>query len=359
VLDKEILCGISIVSILVKSNPAKTFLSFIIKTKPSISGTNNMNQLMRKLKYGLYRRPEAGALLALIIMCVVLAIISEYFLKATNLLNIAKQASVLAIVGVGLTYIIISSGIDLSVGSIASLSGVLLAGSIVYFEGWLGILLGIIVGLSSGFAIGIINGFFVTKLRIPPIIATLGMMIAVQGISLTYTLGSPISLGFKFLYLGRGSVGPIPALVVLMIFIYLAAFFFLTQTSIGLNTYALGGNEEAVRVSGVNVEKIRIILYGLCGCTAGIAGIVLASRLGAGQPVAGEALALDSIAAVAIGGCNIYGGEGSLVGTLVGAFIITVINNGLTLMNVNIYSQYIVKGMVLVFAVAIRSRERR
>jgi len=322
------------------------------------SGNNRLNPIFQKFKYGLYRRPETGALIALVLMCAVLSIISEYFLKVTNLTNIAKQASVLAIVGVGLTYIIISSGIDLSVGSVSSLSGVLLAGTILHVQGWVGILLGVIVGLCTGFAVGMVNGFFITKLRIPPIIATLGMMIAVQGVSLTYTLGSPISLAFKFLYLGRGSIGPIPALFVLTIFIYIVAYFFLTQTSFGITTYALGGNEESVRVSGVNVEKVRILLYGICGATAGIAGIVLASRLGAGQPVAGEALALDAIAAVAIGGCSIYGGEGSLIGTIIGAFIITVINNGLTLMNVNIYSQLIVKGMILVLAVALRSRER-
>ncbi len=322
------------------------------------SGYNRLNPIFQKFKYGLYRRPETGALIALVLMCAVLSIISEYFLKVTNLTNIAKQASVLAIVGVGLTYIIISSGIDLSVGSVSSLSGVLLAGTILHVQGWVGILLGVIVGLCTGFAVGMVNGFFITKLRIPPIIATLGMMIAVQGVSLTYTLGSPISLAFKFLYLGRGSIGPIPALFVLTIFIYIVAYFFLTQTPFGITTYALGGNEESVRVSGVNVEKVRILLYGICGATAGIAGIVLASRLGAGQPVAGEALALDAIAAVAIGGCSIYGGEGSLIGTIIGAFIITVINNGLTLMNVNIYSQLIVKGMILVLAVALRSRER-
>jgi len=320
-------------------------------------GPGTMNDAMRKLRYTLSKKPELGALIALIIMCGVLAIVSEYFLKSTNLLNIAKQASVLAIVGVGLTFIIISSGIDLSVGSIASLSGVLLAGAIVNFQGWAGMCLGVLIGIAAGFVIGIVNGFFVTKLRIPPIIATLGMMITIQGVSLTYTLGSPISLGFKFLYLGRGSVGPLPAIVVLMIFIYLVAYFFLTRTSIGVTTYALGGSEQAVRVSGVNVEKVRIMLYGLSGLTAGIGGIVLASRLGAGQPVSGEALALDCIASVAIGGCSIYGGEGSLLGTLIGAFIITVINNGLTLMNVNIYSQLIVKGLVLVLAVAIRSRK--
>jgi ribose transport system permease protein len=320
--------------------------------------TKNINSAVNKFKYALAQKPELGSLIAFIIMCAVLSIISEYFLKVTNLLNISKQASVLAIVGVGLTFIIISSGIDLSVGSIASLSGVMLASSIINFEGWVGVFLGIIVGAGVGFTIGILNGFFVTKLRIPPIIATLGMMIAIQGVSLTYTLGSPVSLGFKFLYLGRGFVGPIPSLVVLTIFIYLVAYFFLTQTSIGVITYALGGSEQAVRVSGVNVEKVRIFLYGICGLTAGIAGIVLASRLGAGQPVSGEALALDGIAAVAIGGCSIYGGEGSLIGTLIGAFIITVINNGLTLMNVNIYSQLIVKGLVLILAVAIRSREK-
>lgn len=328
------------------------------KSKESAGGTKNIHSAVNKFKYTLAQKPELGALIALIIMCAVLSIISEYFLKVTNLLNISKQASVLAIVGVGLTFIIISSGIDLSIGSIASLSGVLLASSIINFEGWVGVFLGVLVGVGVGFTIGILNGFFVTKLRIPPIIATLGMMIAIQGVSLTYTLGSPVSLGFKFLYLGRGFVGPIPSLVVLTIFIYLVAYFFLTQTSIGVTTYALGGSEQAVRVSGVNVEKVRIFLYGICGLTAGIAGIVLASRLGAGQPVSGEALALDGIAAVAIGGCSIYGGEGSLIGTLIGAFIITVINNGLTLMNVNIYSQLIVKGLVLILAVAIRSREK-
>jgi len=302
------------------------------------------------------RRPEIGAMVALIIMCMVLSITSEYFLKVTNLLNVAKQASVLAIVAVGLTFVIISSGIDLSVGSVASLSGVLLAGTITYLQHWAGIPLGVVIGLGAGLTLGIINGLFITKMRIPPIIATLGMMIAVQGMSLTYTLGSPIYLGFTFSFLGRGFIGPIPTLIVLMIMIYIVGYFFLTQTSFGLTIYALGGNEEAVRVSGVNVEKFRIIVYGISGLTAGIGGLVLASRLGAGQPVSGEALALDSIAAVAIGGCSIYGGEGNLLGTLIGALIITVINNGLTLMNVNIYSQLIVKGMVLVFAVAVRSR---
>jgi ribose transport system permease protein len=326
--------------------------------KSGSGNTRKFNGVMERFKYFLSKRPEAGSLIALVIMCVALSIISEYFLKVTNLLNIAKQASVLSIVGIGLTFVIISGGIDLSVGSIASLSGVLLAGTIRYVQGWPGILLGILFGVGVGFTVGIVNGFFITKLRIPPIIATLGMMIAIQGVSLTYTLGSPISLGFKFLFLGRGFIGPLPALVVVMIVIYMVGYFLITHTSIGITTYALGGNEHAVRVSGVNVEKMRIILYGICGLTAGIAGIVLASRLGAGQPVSGETLALDAIASVAIGGCSIYGGEGSLIGALIGAFIITVINNGLTLMNVNIYSQLIVKGMILVMAVAIRSREK-
>lgn len=297
--------------------------------------------------------PQVGAVIALLLLGLILTFSNEYFFSVTNFINIFRQTAVLGVAGVGATLVIISGGIDLSIGSMISLSGVMVASFIHGMQ--LNSVLAVVIVLGIGALLGLINGLLVTKLRIPPIIATLATLIAYQGVALVYTNGYAISLLGKFNLLGRGFIGPIPVPVVVMIVVYLLGVFIARKTTLGTIIYGLGGNEEAVRLSGISVTKYRNLIYVLSGVTAAIGGIVLASRLSSGEPTAGANMELDVIAAAVIGGTNIFGGIGKVWGTLIGAMIMMVINNGLNLMDVNIYSQQIAKGVILAAAVAINS----
>ena len=321
----------------------------------------NLNQpnlaLEKRIKgfKGFLEKREAGALLGLIIMCVAISFISDFFFTFSNLINIARQVSLNAIIAVGMTLVILTGGIDLSVGSIVALSGTVAASLMVNGHNpWIGILAGLVIGI----VIGLINGLTITRFKVPPIITTLAMMTAARGIALVYTNGYPISnLPDSFVFLGRGYLGPIPVPAIIMIVVYILGYILLTQMKVGRYIYGLGGNEEAVHLSGINVNRTKILVYVLCGLASAISGLILASRLNSGQPLAGTGFEMDAIAAVVLGGASISGGEGTIVGTLIGALIINVLNNGLNLMNVNPYSQMIVKGLVLAAAVAIRTRK--
>jgi ribose transport system permease protein len=274
--------------------------------------------------------PEIGALFALLAICVVLSVFSKYFFTVTNFLNLLKQVAVIGIAGVGVTLVIISGGIDLSVGSAVSFSAVLVAGFIQNnaIAPQLAVLLVLLIGCGLGF---------------------------LNGSALVYTNGYTIPLILKFMTMGRGSVGPFPVPTIIMLAVYFAAFVVLKFTMLGRIAYGLGGNEEAVHLSGISVRKARLTIYTISGFTATLAGIVIASRLSSGQPTVGDGVELDSIAAAVLGGTSIFGGVGTVWGTLIGAFILVVINNGLNLMNVNPYSQFIARGAILAFAVAINS----
>lgn len=304
---------------------------------------------------GFFERRETGALIGLIIMCLVLSLVNNFFFSFSNFINIARQVSLNAIIAVGMTLVILTGGIDLSVGSIVALSGTVATSLMVNGQSiWVGMMVGLLIGIG----VGLVNGLVITKLNVPPIITTLAMMTAARGIALVYTNGYPISnLPDSFVFLGRGYLGPIPIPVIITAVVYVLGFILLSQMKIGRYIYGLGGNEQAVHLSGISVNRTKVLVYTLCGFASAVSGLILASRLNSGQPLAGTGFEMDAIAAVVLGGASIAGGEGTIVGTLIGALIINILNNGLNLMNVNPYSQMIVKGVVLAAAVALRTRK--
>jgi ribose transport system permease protein len=292
---------------------------------------------------------QFGTLIGLAVLCAILWILTPYFLTVSNLLNVAEQTSINAIVAVGMTFVILSGGIDLSVGSIVALSGVVLGASLKSDQP---MLVGIIVASLVGLACGLGNGALVSWGGLPPFIVTLGTMSIARGAALLFTEGRPVSgfdAGFRALATGRA--GFIPAPVIVMLLVYLAAHFVLSRTTFGRYVYAIGGNEEATRLSGVAIRFHKTMIYGVSGLMSAIAAIILTARLNSAQPIAGMMYELDAIAATVIGGTSLMGGEGSLGGTLVGALIMGVLRNGLNLLGVSSFLQQIVIGGVIVVAV--------
>lgn len=294
-------------------------------------------------------RSNFGIIIVFILIFAAMSLLSDTFLTTYNLLNVARQITIVAILGIGMTFVILSGEIDLSVGSLVALIGVLITGFMV---SGLPMPIAIIIGLIMGIGLGFINGFVTTFGRIPSFIVTLGMMTIARGLSLVYTDGYPISdLPESFSFIGRGYIGPIPTPVVIMAICFIVGYIVLKYTRFGRNVYALGGNEEAARLSGIKTKKTKVLVFVISGLTAAIAGIILASRLNSGQPSAGTSMELDAIAAVVIGGTSFSGGKGSIVGTLIGALIIGVISNGLNLLGVSSYWQMITLGLIIVSAV--------
>jgi ribose/xylose/arabinose/galactoside ABC-type transport system permease subunit len=282
-------------------------------------------------------------------MCVALTFLSPYFLSQRNLLNVARQSSMNAIIAAGMTIVIISAGIDLSVGSLLAFSSCVMA--IPLKAGWpLGTCL--IIGLGVGALTGLVNGVLITRGRLPPFIATLGMMSIARGGALVLLIGQPIA-GFEenFRWIGEGYVGPLPLPVVIAILVYIVLHTVMTQTRFGRYTYSIGGNEEAARLSGVNIALHKNAIYAISGLCAAIAGIILTARLGSAQPIAGVGYELDAIAAAVIGGTSLAGGRGTLIGTVIGALIMGVLRNGLNLLDVNPFWQQVVIGAVILAAV--------
>lgn len=292
---------------------------------------------------------QFGTLFGLFGLCLVLWALSPYFLTVSNLVNIVEQTTINAIIAVGMTFVIITAGIDLSVGSVMAFSGVVLASCL---QAELPLPLAMLIGLGVGTASGLVNGLLITYGRLPPFIATLGMMSVARGAALVYTQGRPIS-GFSetFRSLATGSVLHIPAPVLIMVGIYILAHFLLTRTKLGRYTYAIGGNEQAAVLSGVNVTFYKTVVYGLAGLLSAVAAVILTARLNSAQPIAGIMYELDAIAATVIGGTSLMGGEGTIIGTLIGALIMGVIRNGLNLLGVSSYIQQIVIGSVIILAV--------
>ena len=297
------------------------------------------------------RARRFGTVIGLGVLCAILWALTPHFLTVSNLLNVAQQTSINAIVAVGMTFVIISGGIDLSVGSIVALSGVVL-GALLQAGQPLAVALA--AALAVGIACGLLNGALVSVGGLPPFIATLGMMSVARGAALVFTEGRPVS-GFDegFRSLATGSLGFIPAPVVVMVAVYIAAHVVLTRTTFGRYVYAIGGNEEATRLSGVAVRFHKTAIYGVSGVMSAVAAIVLTARLNSAQPIAGTMYELDAIAATVIGGTSLMGGEGTLAGTLVGALIMGVLRNGLNLLGVSSFLQQIVIGGVIVGAVLV------
>ncbi len=292
---------------------------------------------------------QFGTLLGLIGLCLVLSILTPYFLTISNLLNVAQQISIIAIIASGMTFVIITAGIDLSVGSILAFSGMVLASAL---QAGLSVPLAFLVGLVVGLLSGSVNGLLITYGRLPPFISTLGMMSIARGAARLITGSRPIS-GFSESFRGfaTAEVFHIPLPIIIMLGVYFIAHFLLTRTKLGRYTYAIGGNEEAAVLSGVNVKAYKIAVYSLCGMLSGLAAILLTARLNSAGPNAGIMYELDAIAATVIGGTSLMGGEGTIFGTLIGALIMGVLRNGLNLLGISSYIQDIVIGSVIVLAV--------
>lgn len=286
----------------------------------------------------------------LLVICLIFAIGSGDFLTASNLLNVALQTSIIAIVAIGMTFTILTAGIDLSVGSLMALCGALAAGLAV--RQGLGTYGGIGLALLVGVVLGAVNGLLIVKGGIPPFVATLAMMAVGRGLTLVYTQGRPIAgLEKNFIFWGTGRLLGIPMPVTLMVILAFIAFVVLRHTRFGLYVYATGGNEETTRLAGVSPDQIKLAVYVISGFTATLGGVLLTARLWSAQPNAAVGWELDAIAAPVLGGTSLFGGVGGIGGTLVGAFIIGVLSNGLNLMGVSSYYQQVIKGAVFILAV--------
>jgi ribose transport system permease protein len=312
------------------------------------SGVGLQRQRSNKGVFAQYAR-QFGTFAGLVGLCVVLWILTPHFLTVSNLLNVAQQTSINAIIAVGLTFVIISGGIDLSVGSIVAFSGVVMASLMAREVPWA---FAVIAGLGTGLGCGLLNGVLITLGRLPPFIATLGMMSVARGGALLYTDGRPIS-GFSegFRWLATGEVLFIPLPVIVMGLVYVVAHFILRRTPFGRYVFAIGGNEEAALLSGVKVRFHKTMVYGLGGLLSALAAAVLTARLNSAQPIAGINYELDAIAATVIGGTSLLGGQGSVIGTLIGALIMGVLRNGLNLLGVSSFVQQLVIGAVIILAV--------
>jgi len=296
-----------------------------------------------------------GVLLGFLALCISLTFLSDVFLTPGNIINVLRQVSVNAIIAAGMTFVILTAGIDLSVGSMLALAGVITAG----MQGN-GTLVAIVVPLVAMGLLGYFNGTVITKGQIAPFVVTLGMMTVARGLTLVYSGGMPISgMNEAFRFLGDGHIWVIPVPVIIMLLVYAVAGWVLRFTPFGRYVYAIGGNEQVVRLSGINVNRVKAAVYAISGVAAALAGIILTSRLDSGDPTAGVAFELDAIAAVVIGGTSVAGGEGGVGGTLLGALLIGVLNNGLNLLDVPAFYQQIFKGLIIVGAVFFDRRKRR
>ncbi|MEH6943347.1 ribose ABC transporter permease RbsC [Bacillus sp. JJ722] len=305
--------------------------------------SNHLKSLTQKL----------GPLLGLLLLVAIVSIINPSFLAPLNILNLLRQVAINALIAYGMTFVILTGGIDLSVGSILALSSALMAGMIV---SGLDPIIAILIGCVLGAMMGAINGVLVTKGKMAPFIATLATMTIFRGLTLVYTDGNPITgLGdnYAFQLFGRGYFLGIPVPAITMILTFAILWVILHKTSFGRKTYAIGGNEKAALISGIKVDRVKIMIYSLAGLLAALAGAILTSRLDSAQPTAGTSYELDAIAAVVLGGTSLSGGRGWIVGTLIGALIIGTLNNGLNLLGVSSFFQMVVKGLVILAAVMV------
>ncbi|CAH0536093.1 ribose ABC transporter permease [Vibrio marisflavi] len=303
---------------------------------------------------------EQKSLIALLLLIVVVSFLNPNFFTVDNILNILRQTSVNAIIAVGMTLVILTAGIDLSVGSVLALCGAF-AASLIAIE--VPVLIAVPTALLAGAALGAISGVIIAKGKVQAFIATLVTMTLLRGVTMVFTEGRPISTGFtatadSFAWFGTGYALGIPVPVWLMVIVFAAAWYLLNHTRFGRYVYALGGNESATRLSGINVDRVKIGVYAICGLLAALAGIIVTSRLSSAQPTAGTGYELDAIAAVVLGGTSLMGGKGRIMGTLIGALIIGFLNNALNLLDVSSYYQMIAKAVVILLAVLVDNKNK-
>ncbi|QBZ11860.1 branched-chain amino acid transport system / permease component family protein [Streptococcus mitis NCTC 12261] len=284
----------------------------------------------------------------------VITIINSNFLTANNLLNLLLQVTSNALIAFGMTFVILTGGIDLSVGSILALSSALTAGLL---GSGMPVTLAILISLILGCILGMMNGLLISYGKLAPFIVTLATMTIFRGATLVYTNGNPITKGlsdtFLFQFLGQGYIVGIPFPVIIMFIVFIVLYVLLHKTAFGKSVYAIGGNEKAAYISGVKLNKVKIIIYSISGIMASISGLIITSRLSSAQPTAGASYEMDAIAAVVLGGTSLSGGKGRILGTLIGALIIGVLNNGLNIIGVSAFWQQVVKGVVILIAVLI------
>lgn len=305
---------------------------------------------------------ELGIGLALVFEITLFSILSPYFLTTDNLLNVSLQTSISAIIAIGMTFVILTAGIDLSVGSLVALAGIV-ATSVLKVELPIVLLLplAITAGLLTGTCSGLFAGFVITRFRITPFIVTLALMTILRGLAFVVTDGRPVwDLPEEFSTIASGRIFGIPAPTLVMLAAFLSAHVILTRTRFGRYVYAVGGNAEAARLAGIKTKQVLLTVYVVSGVLTGCSAILLAARVNSGQPNAGLMYELDAIAAVVVGGTSLFGGKGSVMGTLIGAFLIGILRNGLNLLNVESYVQQVIVGLVILLAVMtdqLRSQE--
>jgi ribose transport system permease protein len=308
------------------------------------------------------RIKELNILIALVLLCVLLAFLSPVFFTSNNLLGVARAFSLTAIAAIGQTMVIITGGIDLSTGSIIGLSS--LSTGILLVNGWPSVA-AILAGLAVGTAFGACNGLLITRVGLPPFIATLGTLSIGRGLIYVITQGYPVTAprDALLLQIGQGYMGQIPMPVIIMIVVTIVATLFLSRSTLGRYIYAVGGNEEAARLAGINVNRIKMFVYTTSGFLASVSGMILLSRLVSAQPTAGLGQELPVIASSIIGGTSLVGGEGTALGAVLGAAIVGVLENGIVLLGINTYAQQVVTGAVILLAVGLdiwqKRRERR
>ena len=314
-----------------------------------------MNNFKTKIK----DNQNLGTILALIILMVFVSILNPTFLQANNLMNLMRQLIINGFIALGMTFVILTGGIDLSVGSTLAVTSAIFAGLL---QNGMNTILAILIALGLGLILGLINGFLITKGKLAPFIVTLATMTIFRGLTLVYTDGRPIAGpkdNFAFQFLGKGQFLGIPFQVILFALAFLILWTILNKTALGRKIYAVGGNEKASFISGINIDKVKISVYVISSLMAVLSGLVLTSRLNSAQPTAGVAYEMDAIAAVVLGGTSMTGGSGSLTGTLIGILILGVLNNGLNLLGVSSFYQQIVKGIVILIAVLIDRKRNK
>ena len=301
----------------------------------------------------IYFQENLGIIVALLVLCLFLAVnplTRSSFLTQKNVFNVLRQISTNLYLACGMTMVIILGGIDLSVGSVIAMSGCVAAGCVSRYN--LPLAVALLCGVLVGLVVGMFNGYVISSTTIPPFIVTLATMNIAKGLAYVYTGGSPVRVVTKeWQFVGAGYIGPVPTPVVLLVIVLFVTAMIMNKTKLGRHLYAVGGNAQAAEFSGISVARVKFLVHTYSGIMAGLAGIVLASRMYSGQPTAGDGAEMDAIAAVVVGGTSMAGGSGKIGGTIIGGLIIGVLNNGLNLMNVNSFWQYVVKGCVILLAV--------
>ncbi len=295
---------------------------------------------------------EIGVIVPLAVLIIIFSCTSDIFLTTNNLLNITRQISIKGLLGIAMTFVIITGGIDLSVGSVIAFSSILTASAIKDYQ--LPVLAAVVIGIAVGTLTGLVNGILIAYVNMPAFITTMGTMTILRGLGYIYTQGYPIyDLPQGFRAIGQGNIGIIPVSAVILVVVAILAFMILSKTVFGRHIYAVGGNIEAARMAGIRVKRVQLYVYMISGFISGIAAVVQGARVGSGLPTIGQGFEMDAIASVVIGGAAMAGGSGTILGTLLGSLILGVLDNGLSLLNVDSYVMNVISGVVVILAVLI------